>query len=677
MITFLLGLVLLTDVPQHLQNVSVTVVTDGGSGSGVLKTRKRGEETLTFVWTAHHVVDGLRHTHEIIDPSTGSKRSVIEYNDAKMVKDLIEDGRTVGKTEMFARVVCCSAQQDLALLQVRKKNFVNTSVQFYLDEPIPPVGTKLFHVGSLLGQMGSNSMTTGIISQHGRILEEMVFDQTTVTAFPGCCPRNTCITLVDGTTKFIADLKRGDEVIAYDSRKSMADGTWSDSIQQGNQVLSFQTINGQIDKNVGDNQLRKVVRGKVNKVWETGIKQIYKISTRNKTVRTSGNHPFVRVVSVPAINGKNYQIAQWCRADELKSGDIVAVMKEHTEYKKSEGLNINKTFGQKTNKENILRLCGFYTGDGYSRIRKTEGGEVDLYTFNDYYTKLYSDILINDFNVPFVGSGKTDSGTYIRVSSVDLANQIKDIGLTGYSKTKRVPSWVFQCPCVLQRSYIEGYVDADGYRKVGEYVLEAANKNLICDIYTLAMNLGMGTSNIFNRQKTTNIKGRKIKSNTWCCSLYPDPTKQNAEFSGTTELLPEGLKYERISSIEPDGEEMTYDMEVDKYHNFFANGFLVHNSSGGGVFLEDGRCMGLLVRGAGETFNLIVPVRRMKEWAKTMKVEWAINDNVELPSDEELKKVPLEDSGMKFQYSGKTLNTREKINLPDIIFPQGLDKPLF
>ena len=44
-------------------------------------------------------------------------------------------------------------------------------------------------------------------------------------------------------------------------------------------------------------------------------------------------------------------------------------------------------------------------------------------------------------------------------------------------------------------------------------------------------------------------------------------------------------------------------------------------SSGGGVFLSErsgdkaGQYMGMLVRGAGETFNLIVPVRRMRSWA--------------------------------------------------------------
>ena len=75
--------------------------------------------------------------------------------------------------------------RSLALLQVRKENYTTASVTFYLDQSIPTIGTRLLHVGSLLGQMGANSMTTGIQSQIGRILDGREFDQTTVAAFPG------------------------------------------------------------------------------------------------------------------------------------------------------------------------------------------------------------------------------------------------------------------------------------------------------------------------------------------------------------------------------------------------------------------------------------------------------------------------------------------------------------
>ena len=54
-------------------------------------------------------------------------------------------------------------------------------------------------------------------------------------------------------------------------------------------------------------------------------------------------------------------------------------------------------------------------------------------------------------------------------------------------------------------------------------------------------------------------------------------------------------------------------------------------SSGGGVYLEDGRCIGLLVRGAAPGLNFIVPMRRILPWAKKMGVEWAVDPTVPVP----------------------------------------------
>jgi hypothetical protein len=73
---------------------------------------------------------------------------------------------------------------------IRKAGFVNENTDFYLDEKNTSIGEPLLHVGSLLGQAGANSMTSGIMSQVGRVLslgsgDGTVFDQTTVTAFPG------------------------------------------------------------------------------------------------------------------------------------------------------------------------------------------------------------------------------------------------------------------------------------------------------------------------------------------------------------------------------------------------------------------------------------------------------------------------------------------------------------
>ena len=182
---------------QHLQDVSVTVKTWGGEGSGVIVTREvevapNRTVKVNFVWTAAHVIDGLRSVRTVI--KDGQTRKVIEFKDAQIVQELVEDGRRVGEIKMEAKVIKYSDSEngeDLALLMIRKKDFINKSIIFYKAKGKPvPIGTELYHVGSLLGQTGSNSMTRGICSQVGRVLDlgtgdGVVFDQTTVTAFPG------------------------------------------------------------------------------------------------------------------------------------------------------------------------------------------------------------------------------------------------------------------------------------------------------------------------------------------------------------------------------------------------------------------------------------------------------------------------------------------------------------
>jgi hypothetical protein len=68
-------------------------------------------------------------------------------------------------------------------------------------------------------------------------------------------------------------------------------------------------------------------------------------------------------------------------------------------------------------------------------------------------------------------------------------------------------------------------------------------------------------------------------------------------------------------------------------------------SSGGGVYLKsDARYVGMLVRGAGEGFNLIVPVRRMVDYCENHKIMWALDKKVKMPSEEELKKMSIENT---------------------------------
>jgi S1-C subfamily serine protease len=169
---------------RELQANSVTVHAAGGQGSGVVI--KRGD--THYILTAAHVVARLRQEQTSYDPAKGSPTKRIAFNDAKIVTELYEGSESVGETALSAEMVRYSNAdngEDLALLRVRKKGVLNAGVKFYLGAETPAVGTDLLHVGSLLGQVGSNSVTTGIVSQLGRNLNNTIYDQSNCGAFPG------------------------------------------------------------------------------------------------------------------------------------------------------------------------------------------------------------------------------------------------------------------------------------------------------------------------------------------------------------------------------------------------------------------------------------------------------------------------------------------------------------
>jgi len=186
------------EVSEYLQDISVTIKTTKGEGSGVVFTREikteDGNKKINFVWTAAHVLESIRNVKTVLD-TDGHLKKVVEFQDAEVIKKLVENGRTVGQLAMDAKVIKYSDAkdgEDLALLMIRKFDFIQSSAKFLEDKDNKGValGTQLYHVGSLLGSEGSNSMTTGIMSQVGRTISlnggaKVLFDQTTVTAFPG------------------------------------------------------------------------------------------------------------------------------------------------------------------------------------------------------------------------------------------------------------------------------------------------------------------------------------------------------------------------------------------------------------------------------------------------------------------------------------------------------------
>jgi len=182
-------------IADHLQSISVTLQAEETTGrkvegSGVIVTRKvkeNGKDVyISYIVTAAHCVTGLRSEVSFLD-SDGTRKQVVKFQDAVIVQELAQSGRRVGETRMIAKVIRYSKDEDLAILRVRKKNFVIESVVFKKNaDEVTPIGTDVYHVGSMSGKaLGANSMTNGIIAQVGRVISGQPFDQTTVTATNG------------------------------------------------------------------------------------------------------------------------------------------------------------------------------------------------------------------------------------------------------------------------------------------------------------------------------------------------------------------------------------------------------------------------------------------------------------------------------------------------------------
>lgn len=65
--------------------------------------------------------------------------------------------------------------------------------------------------------------------------------------------------------------------------------------------------------------------------------------------------------------------------------------------------------------------------------------------------------------------------------------------------------------------------------------------------------------------------------------------------------------------------------------------------SGGGVFLKDGRYIGMANAIYAPNVGLIVPSRKIIDWSKRHDIKWAVDPKVAVPSDEDLKCFPVDE----------------------------------
>jgi hypothetical protein len=326
------------------------------------------------------------------------------------------------------------------------------------------------------------------------------------------------------------------------------------------------------------------VRGRLDRP----VQPVYKLRTRGKTVRASGNHPFLALRRRPRRRMSEGRYAavewytEWVRLDALDRDDLIVGTRELPEVEYGP---VHLSDGTRVT-EDVAWLLGLFLGNGH-----VNGNTVYICVYRPEIRKRLARIVADVWDAHCTFSDQHGVAIFKAV----LGRAITDLGMAVLAPEKSVPELIWRLPRKVQHAFLDGYTDTDGHRARGrnewQYSLSSASERLIRQVQSLHVAVGNRTSNITvnRRPKPITIKDRQVRDAKplYTVSVYPDregyTSKRHQHVLddlGARRAFPDPtFTVERILAVEPDGDEATYDIEVEGAHNFFANAFVVHNSS--------------------------------------------------------------------------------------------------
>lgn len=363
---------------------------------------------------------------------------------------------------------------------------------------------------------------------------------------------------VNGTGKrnlIIAMPPRHTKPLDVDTLVLMSDGTYRrlGDIQPGEYII---------------NRLGRA--GRVEEVHEQGVRPVLKITTHSgRTVRAEASHPFW------TPNG-------WVMAGYLEPGDVLAC--------------VNRPLPMEVRNDRRpeeFRLAGYLTGDG-----SISGNNA---AFTNIDPEVLADITHCVETLGFkIRRQHPDRPTYQLTSGI--RDWLRDNGMADTdSRTKRVPSWVFNATPDLIAEFVAAYFACDGCvtgrgfaqgRRDVLVEFSCIQRPLLEDTQRLLLRLGI-QSRIRARQSTYTYKGNSKPVTSY--SLALPSTDDVDKFATRVPVV--GAKRERlivaehrrtsfdgdwlpdaVVSVEHDGEAECRCLSISGDPSFTANDLVVHNT---------------------------------------------------------------------------------------------------
>ena len=310
----------------------------------------------------------------------------------------------------------------------------------------------------------------------------------------------------------------------------------------------------------------EVGRSRVIGKRENPPEQVYNVVLRNhREVRATANHPFLVARKV----GRTRQLA-WTSVASIVPGDELAIVgrvpdrgQPHRFDEIARRKHSRNPFSAPAETtDDLLWILGFYVGDGF-----LDGGNRVTFAVPDADPACAP--LRERLRALFGVEAHRARGVQLRINSAPLVDWLRAAGFSGDATTKRLPDWVFRIPHAQKRAFIEGYIAADGHIREGHRNISITSTSwlLLQQVRALAISAGLNATKISTWTRRQKLPlGTHEKSYTTSYLYFGDEP-----LDGPVHFVP-------ILTIEPAGEHVTYDIEVEGTANFIANGVFVHNS---------------------------------------------------------------------------------------------------
>lgn len=378
-------------------------------------------------------------------------------------------------------------------------------------------------------------------------------------------------------------LRLGRRCLAAGEMVAMADGTFKaiDQISVGDRVLSRNMSRGTfVSKNV-------------TAIYENGIQNIYRITLNDgSAIRCTANHPLLKSVAGPEGRGRSLQ---WHSIESgLSVGDKVLVARELAVFGSDSFVN-------------EARLLGYLVTDGYL----PEKGQTPKFTNTN---PAYLEEVDNLTNAIFGQRGRVRNKQSKTLPAWDyhftdgdhstpsfIRSWLEEYQLIGAkASNKTVPKRLFSADKETVAQFINRCWSGDGCVFVGQPRL-GRQPQLELTLTSASIELLKGTRLLLKKLGVhSRIKEEKGRSNWKLCvtgktdleaflNTVGDIFGKEARSQEMRKVL--GLitrqarnkghataRLAKVASITRDGSEPTFDITVDKWHNFVVDGIVNHNS---------------------------------------------------------------------------------------------------